>query len=44
MQGSLQAQYLAAYDPLAGDGADRKLLLIPVDYNASNTEYTLSLP
>ena len=23
---TLQAQYLAAYDPLAGDGADRKLL------------------
>jgi hypothetical protein len=27
MQGStVQAQYMAAYDPLAGDGADRKLL------------------
>jgi hypothetical protein len=44
MQGStLQAQYLVAYDPLAGDGADRKLLFDSRVYHASNTEYTLSL-
>ena len=35
---------MAAYDPLAEDGADRKLLFDFREFNTSNIEYMLSLP